>query len=207
MWLDVSAGVAGDMLLGALVDAGASLAVAQAAVDAVIPGTVRLVTHETEPGRHARPQGRGRAARAGPAPPALVGDPGPAARRRPRRHGAPVVACSLRAVGGGRGHGCTASVFDDVHFHEVGAWDFIADVVGSCAALVDLGARTVTAGRLSLGSGSVRAAHGRVPVPVPAVLELRRGWHVTAGGDGELVTLNGAALVTAGAQRQSDCRP
>ena len=86
---------------------------------------------------------------------------------------------------------------DDVHFHEVGAWDSIADVVGSCAALVDLGIDAVAAGAMALGSGTVRAAHGTVPVPVPAVLELCRDWQVVSGGNGELATPTGAALVTA----------
>lgn len=202
VWLDVSAGVAGDMLLGALVDAGASLAVAQAAVDSVIPGTVRLVTHETEragmralkvevellaPDQHHRPWSEIRD---------RLRDADLDDTVRQWSH----AAFERLAVAESRVHG---KRIDDVHFHEVGAWDSIADVVGSCAALVDLGARTVTAGRLSLGSGSVRAAHGRVPVPVPAVLELCRGWDVTSGGDGELATPTGVALVTAVVQRQA----
>src|SRR6478609_7331322 len=202
VWLDVSAGVAGDMLLGALVDAGASLAVAQAAVDSVIPGTVRLVTHETEragmralkvevellaPDQHHRPWSEIRD---------RLRDADLDDTVRQWSH----AAFERLAVAESRVH---RKRLDDVHFHEVGAWDSIADVVGSCAALVDLGARTVTAGRLSLGSGSVRAAHGLVPVPVPAVLELCRGWDVTSGGDGELATPTGVAVVTALAASQS----
>jgi uncharacterized protein (TIGR00299 family) protein len=93
---------------------------------------------------------------------------------------------------------------DDVHFHEVGAWDSIADVVGVCAALHDLGVGRVTASAVALGSGRTRAAHGDIPVPVPAVLELATGWQVTAGGQGELATPTGMALVTGLAEECGD---
>jgi pyridinium-3,5-bisthiocarboxylic acid mononucleotide nickel chelatase len=58
---------------------------------------------------------------------------------------------------------------DDIEFHEVGALDAIADVVGCCLALEQLGVDRVIAGALMPGNGSVRCAHGRMPVPVPAV--------------------------------------
>jgi len=88
---------------------------------------------------------------------------------------------------------------EQVHFHEVGAVDAIVDVVGVCLALELLGVETVTASPLPLGRGSTRAAHGVLPVPVPAVLELlaRRGAPSVPGGAArELVTPTGAALVT-----------
>jgi pyridinium-3,5-bisthiocarboxylic acid mononucleotide nickel chelatase len=213
LWLDVSAGVAGDMLLGALVDAGASLEVVQSAVDAVIPGTVRLRAHET--------------VRAGMRAlkvdvELLVEDQHHRlwTEIRERLRTAPLEqavragaeTCFERlAVAEARVHGTAVG---DVHFHEVGAWDSIADVVGTCAALADLGvlragaggpgSGQITVSRISLGSGSVRSAHGRVAVPVPAVLELCRGWDVLAGGEGELATPTGAALVTGLASAQSD---
>ena len=64
---------------------------------------------------------------------------------------------------------------DEVHFHEVGALDSIADVVGVCAALDDLGVdqRHRRCGRARLGT--VRTAHGELPVPVPAVVRARPG--------------------------------
>src|SRR3954470_14649427 len=86
---------------------------------------------------------------------------------------------------------------DDVHFHEVGALDSIADVVGVCAALADLGVTSVSAGAVALGAGAVRTAHGVLPVPAPAVTELARGWRVRAGGAGELATPTGLALIRA----------
>jgi uncharacterized protein (TIGR00299 family) protein len=90
-------------------------------------------------------------------------------------------------------HGIPA---DEVHFHEVGALDSIADVVGVAAALTDLGVITVSAGAVAVGSGRVRAAHGDLPVPVPAVVRLSAGWRVQAGGHGELTTPTGMALIT-----------
>jgi uncharacterized protein (TIGR00299 family) protein len=91
-------------------------------------------------------------------------------------------------------HGVSA---DDVHFHEVGAWDSIADVVGVGAALHLLGVASVSAGAIAVGSGRARAAHGDMAVPVPAVLELSAGWEVLAGGTGELATPTGVALIRA----------
>jgi uncharacterized protein (TIGR00299 family) protein len=193
-WLDLSAGVAGDMLLGALLDAGASLDAVRAAVRAVAPDAVRLdVGPTTRAGLRANRL----------TVTSLVADP-PVRRRRDVLGAldaaalAPAVRDAARAVfetladAEARVHGISA---DDVHFHEVGAWDAIADVVGTCAALTDLGVTAVVASELALGSGTVRTAHGELPVPVPAVLDLTTGLPVVAGGVGELTTPTGAALV------------
>jgi uncharacterized protein (TIGR00299 family) protein len=85
---------------------------------------------------------------------------------------------------------------DEVHFHEVGSLDSIADVVGTCAALHDLGVQQLYVSVIALGSGEVTTQHGVLPVPAPAVLELSRGWSVTSGGPGELATPTGMALLT-----------
>src|SRR6202035_3662814 len=86
---------------------------------------------------------------------------------------------------------------DDVHFHEVGAVDAIADVVGSAAALDHLGAEVVVS-PLPMGRGMVRAAHGKLPLPPPATVECLVGLDTyDAGIDFELVTPTGAAIVGA----------
>jgi hypothetical protein len=87
---------------------------------------------------------------------------------------------------------------DDVTFHEVGALDAIADVVGAAAGFAHLGVEQVFHAALPLGSGFVDTAHGRLPVPGPAVTELLRGRRVRPGdGSTELVTPTGAAIVAA----------
>ncbi len=70
---------------------------------------------------------------------------------------------------------------DDVELHEVGAVDAIIDIVGVCLALEDLGADTIVATPLPMALGSVNAAHGRIPLPAPATLEALRGWPVFPG--------------------------
>jgi uncharacterized protein (TIGR00299 family) protein len=94
-----------------------------------------------------------------------------------------------------------------VHFHEVGAWDSITDVVGVCIALEDLGVDEVVVSSIAVGSGTVRAGHGVLPVPVPAVVALSQGWEVAGVGAGELATPTGMALVTALAARQGPLPP
>ncbi|WP_205709488.1 nickel pincer cofactor biosynthesis protein LarC [Kineococcus siccus] len=194
-WIDAGAGVAGDMLLGALIDAGADLGRVRAAVDAVVSGAVALRTSTVT--------------RAGLR--ALKLDVDVLEADSPHRHWSGLrdrlVAADLDAgvreralavfarlaEAEGRVHGIPA---EDVHFHEVGSLDSIADVVGVCAALVDLGVEELLASPVAVGSGTVRAAHGTLPVPPPAVVELSRGWEVFAGGTGELATPTGMALVT-----------
>ncbi len=145
-WIDASAGIAGDMLLGALVDAGADLAVVQAAVDAVVPASVRLAADQvTRAGQRATkitvevitedlPHRRWASIRDSLAAASLA---------EPVRERALATFARL-AVAEAEAHGIPT---DEVHFHEVGALDSIADVVGVAAALDDLGVTTLSAAR------------------------------------------------------------
>jgi hypothetical protein len=87
---------------------------------------------------------------------------------------------------------------ENVHFHEVGATDAIVDIVGTCLGLDWLRIDQLYCSALPTGGGTVRAAHGRLPVPVPAVMKLWESRQVpiySNGIDRELVTPTGAALV------------
>lgn len=90
-------------------------------------------------------------------------------------------------------HGCDVG---DVHYHEVGALDAVADVAGVCYALYLLRPDRVTASPVHVGSGTVRCAHGIMPVPAPATANLLRGVPTYGGTvQGELCTPTGAALL------------
>jgi pyridinium-3,5-bisthiocarboxylic acid mononucleotide nickel chelatase len=91
--------------------------------------------------------------------------------------------------------------YEEVEFHEVGAVDAIADVVGCCLLLEQLGVTRIISSALTPGTGSVVCAHGRMPVPVPAVAAMlsqrQAPWRQLADETGELTTPTGCALVTA----------
>jgi len=84
---------------------------------------------------------------------------------------------------------------DEIHFHEVGAVDSIVDICGAAVVLELLGDPEVYAAPPPLGSGTIRVAHGNMPIPVPATLELLKNVPVRFEGVGELTTPTGAALL------------
>jgi uncharacterized protein (TIGR00299 family) protein len=200
LWIDASAGIAGDMLLGALVDVGVPIGALQQAIDAVLPGSVSLTA---QPVRRAGL----RATKVDVAVPDQHLDDGTSrtwadvralildADLDPRVRDLALAVFERLAGAEARVHGVPP---DEVHFHEVGAHDAIADVVGTCAGVAALGDVRVVLSAVALGSGSVRTAHGVLPVPAPAVLELARGWDVagSAPDAGELATPTGLALAT-----------
>ena len=85
---------------------------------------------------------------------------------------------------------------EQIHFHEVGSLDALIDVVGSCLALELLGVDEVQASPVCVGNGTVRCAHGILPVPAPATAEIIKGMPVYCSNfDGELLTPTGAAIL------------
>jgi hypothetical protein len=193
-WLDCSAGVSGDMLLGALVDAGVDLGVLQEAVDRVGVEPVRLerstvtragigackvdVVVDASPRTRTWSDVRGLLERADLAEPVRATALDVFAR----------LATAEAAV-----HRTTP---EQVHFHEVGALDAVADVVGSAAGLDALALTCLTASPVVVGSGATRGAHGPLPVPPPAVVALLRGVPVLAGPVArEMTTPTGAAVL------------
>ena len=92
-----------------------------------------------------------------------------------------------------KAHGCPVG---DVHYHEVGALDAVADVTGVCYALSLLRPDRIVVSPIHVGSGTVRCAHGVMPVPAPATANLLAGVPVYGGAvQGELCTPTGAALL------------
>ncbi|PVG82305.1 nickel pincer cofactor biosynthesis protein LarC [Nocardioides gansuensis] len=194
VWVDASAGASGDMLLGALVGAGVPVDVLQSAIDAASPEPVTLRLEQV--------------ARAGFVATRCHVEVADSVHHRSWRDiRAMLTAADLEedtrglalrtferlAVAEATVHGADPL---DVSFHEVGALDAIADVVGVCAGFAWLGGEVVVS-PVAVGSGTVQGAHGLLPVPPPAVAELLRGMPSHAGpGDAESCTPTGAALLT-----------
>ena len=193
--LDPFSGISGDMTLGALIDVGLDpswlkalpgrmgLAGVSVRIETVKRGDIacRKVDFDIPPqphGRHVREIRR------------LVAESGAPEHVRARAD----EAFMAIATAEGEIHGTDP---EKVHLHEVGAVDAILDVVGSIWGLDLLGVSQVYCGSIALGDGTVRAAHGVLPVPAPATLKLLEGHPVRPGPDGagELVTPTGAALV------------
>lgn len=85
---------------------------------------------------------------------------------------------------------------DQVSFHELGGWDSVADIVGAAFLMESCGATSWSVGSLPKGSGTVKTAHGPLPIPSPAAARLLEGylWH-DDGRPGERVTPTGAAII------------
>jgi uncharacterized protein (TIGR00299 family) protein len=194
-WFHCFAGISGDMALGACLDAGADLEEVRAVV-ARLP--VRGWVLEAEPvlrGGIAATRAVVRAEEqrvartyahiAGVLEEARLPD-------RVRERSGRVFKALAEAEG--RLH---RRPTEQVYFHEVGGLDAIVDIVGTCAALEVLGVDEVRSSAVSVGTGMVRAAHGLLPNPAPAVVELLRGAPVKGVDlNVELTTPTGAALLS-----------
>lgn len=232
--LHLPAGIAGDMLLGALVDAEVPFEVLQEAVAAVSAGRLALKAETVQRAGirgtriHVLLDGAEHSELGGPGPSPAESGPSPEHSHPPdheheHEHSheheqphrayrdirdaiagaglAPAVAESAQAVfrvlaeAEGRQHDVDP---DSVHFHEVGAWDALADVVGAAAGLAWLQLDMLYHGTIAVGGGVVRAAHGELPVPAPATAHLLRGRSCRyEEGAGELTTPTGAAILAA----------
>ena len=195
LYVDAIAGVAGDMLLAALLDAGAPLAAVRDGLSGLVDGLDVAVERTSRHGLAAArvsilaPEDHSR--RDWAAVRALLDGAGlpPRADTRARETFRRLAHAEARI------HGVSP---ERVHFHEVGALDALADVCGVALALEALDVDRVACSPLPAGRGLTRAAHGILPLPAPATLELLRGAPLRGVDvDVELVTPTGAALVAA----------
>lgn len=195
-YLDCASGISGDMTLGALVDAGADLAAVQAGIDSLgLPGC-RLVVSEVKKRGFRATQ--------------IRIEHEPEHKHRHLHHITAMIDGSTLserqrelakrifqrlAEAEAKVHGST---IEKVHFHEVGAVDSIADIVGSAIGFDLLGVERVICSPVPTGHGFVEIAHGRCSIPAPATGELLRGIPIAPlDVEGELTTPTGAAIVAA----------
>tara|TARA_B100000482_G_scaffold99525_1_gene71659 strand:+ start:2348 stop:3559 length:1212 start_codon:yes stop_codon:yes gene_type:complete len=200
LWVDAPTGLAGDMLLAGLLDLGVPISAIEEPLNSLgLAGCYRIDVVEARSGglRGQRVSVTG-----------LETQP-------PHRHWADIrqqiveapLSTALKervlavftalAEAEATVHGSST---ESVHFHEVGAVDALVDVVGVCAALHQLNPSRICCSPLPAGRGTVRTAHGLLPVPVPAVLELARRQRIPLiqspnAPEGELVTPTGLALM------------
>lgn len=193
-YLDCASGISGDMTLGALVDAGADLAAIQAGIDSLGLPSCKLVTTEVKK--------RGfRATQL-----TVAHEPEHAHRHlhhitamidrstlTPRAQELAKAIFTRLGEAEAKVHGTT---IQKVHFHEVGAVDSIADIVGSAIGFDLLGIEQVIASPIPTGTGFITIAHGRCSIPAPATAELLCGIPLADFSvEGELTTPTGAAIV------------
>lgn len=194
-YFDCFSGISGDMILGALLDAGLSLKTLEDTLQCLPVSNYRIsVTTEARHGVRGtrfvvqleRQESEERSYRdvtelisAAALPPAV------------KTKSIAVFHCLAHA----EAHIHQKSI-DEVHFHELGAVDSLIDIVGAVAGIHALGVEELIASPLPLGSGFVQCRHGTLPVPAPATVEILRDVPVYGGTlPGELVTPTGAALL------------
>lgn len=196
-YLDCHSGISGDMFLGAVLDAGFPLeTLRQTLTGLPISGyELKLEQFQDKGVRGAR------------------FDVTLAEQEQPARHFSDIVSLLQAATLPARVRERAIAIFrclaeaeavvhgstlEEVHFHEVGAIDAIVDIVGAVLAVETLGIETLYASALPLSSGHVKTAHGLLPVPAPATLEILRRvaapWR-PCPVEGEMVTPTGAAIL------------
>ncbi len=193
-WIDGASGASGDMLLAAVIDAGAPEELVAGAIEAVAPEHAGFTTETVRRGglaaRRAHVEVAESTAHRG-LPSVLALIDAAELDAAVARHASMVFRRLADAEA--RVHGTSP---EDVHFHEVGALDAIADIVGVCAGLVALDLGELHCSPVAVGSGTVTIAHGQLSVPPPAVVELLRGAPTYAGAVSvEMCTPTGAALL------------
>lgn len=195
LYFDCFSGASGDMILGALVDAGADRAMILECLESLdLPGW-QLSFHPVTKNGVAATQ-------------ALVEVHDDAHSRSYRDLVALVEAAGLPAeveerslailgvlgTAEAKVHGAP---LEDIHLHEAGGHDALIDIVGSAAALSSMGLGKIVTSPIATGRGATKSAHGVIPVPGPAVLEILRGAPMEERGDTELITPTGAAILAA----------
>ena len=194
-WWHCFAGIAGDMALGSLVDAGANLSLIERELAALPVGGWSLEAEETLRAgiacTHVRVWGRDhQVVRTYGHIVGLITEARIPERARQRS----LATFARLAEAEGKLHRRPTS---QVHFHEVGSTDAIIDIVGTCVALELLGVDEVYCSPVAQGTGMVQSAHGSIPIPAPAVVELLAGAPTYGTGlPYELTTPTGAALVS-----------
>jgi pyridinium-3,5-bisthiocarboxylic acid mononucleotide nickel chelatase len=195
VYLDCFSGISGDMMLGALVDAGVDLGAIQAGIASLGLANCRLVAREVK--------------RRGFRATKVDVEHEPEHAHRHLHHITKMIDDSNLTEGQkelatrifqrlaeaeAKVHGTTVQ---KVHFHEVGAVDSIADIVGSAIGIDLLGADRFHCSPIPTGSGTIKIAHGLVSVPAPATAELLQGVPLAPSQiEAELTTPTGAAIVT-----------
>ena len=199
IYFDCYSGISGDMTLGALLDSGLELKRLQEVLAGLKLKGYKLEAEKTSRGGITGTRALVRLDSSSPVKRHLPDILGLIAKSE-----LPAAVCKKSSAVFNRLAEAEAAVHgipvEKVHFHEVGAVDAIVDIVGSVSALFLLEIDRIYCSPLPLGRGEVHSAHGRLPLPAPATLELLAKRNVPIEGrdsDFELVTPTGAAIVTA----------